>query len=363
MTIQSKKWTRQELLTTAILVDDPELLRSFLDKTHISANEVSFLKFSKHEDLKKEIKERNIEQIISEQKYIQDLNVLQWECESFHTYYILNCENPLKFSDIKKNHLMNKKLWEYTVNNAKDELAGGGWVNSYNREPFSKFEMNEFSENVYQKLKPYLNNDTKVLEIGCSTGLTMFKILPFVGEYHAVDLSSTVLKKDRCVAEKLGFYNVEFYNLPADDIDKINVKEFNIIILNSVIQCFHGYNYFREVLGKCINKLAAEGIIFLGDIMDLELKERLELSLINYKKNHPDANTKLKTNGEVFYPKGFFEDCMIEFPSINKIVFTNKIGTVKNELTEYRYDAILFVNCNSVLNKKNKKKMQFGLSF
>ena len=75
----------------------------------------------------------------------------------------------------------------------------------------------------------------------------MFKILPFVGEYHAVDLSSTVLKKDRCVAEKLGFYNVEFYNLPADDIDKINVKEFNIIILNSVIQCFHGYNYFREV--------------------------------------------------------------------------------------------------------------------
>lgn len=90
---------------------------------------------------------------------------------------------------------MNKKLWEYTVNNAKDELAGGGWVNSYNREPFSKFEMNEFSENVYQKLKPYLNNDTKVLEIGCSTGLTMFKILPFVGEYHAVDLSSTVLKK------------------------------------------------------------------------------------------------------------------------------------------------------------------------
>ena len=83
----------------------------------------------------------------------------------------------------------------------------------------------------------------------------------------------------------------------------------------------------------------------------------------SYKKNHPDANTKLKTNGEVFYPKGFFEDCMIEFPSINKIVFTNKIGTVKNELTEYRYDAILFVNCNSVLNKKNKKKMQFGLSF
>ena len=104
-------------------------------------------------------------------------------------------------------------------------------------------------------------------------------------------------------------------------------------------------NDFKIIVGEVYDKSPEAADIILNQAF--ELKE----------------NTKLKTNGEVFYPKGFFEDCMIEFPSINKIVFTNKIGTVKNELTEYRYDAILFVNCNSVLNKKNKKKMQFGLSF
>lgn len=361
MNIESKTWTDVELVTAAILVDNTELLREFLAQTHIDTNKIRFLKFSNHENLRKEIQKRKITQIISEQKYIQELNILQWECDSFNTYYILNCENPLKVDDIHKNYLMNKKLWEYTVNNAKDEFSGGGWVNSYNHEPFSKLEMVEFSENVYQKLKPYLNNSAKILEIGCSTGLTMFKLLPFIGEYHAVDLSTEVLKKDRCTAEKLGYHNVKFYNLPADEIDKITAKDFDIIIMNSVIQCFHGYNYFRKVLDKCINKISSKGIIFLGDIMDLDLKDELEFSLLEYKKNHPNAATKLKTKGEVFYSRGFFNDCVKEFPAIEKVVFFNKIGTIKNELTEYRYDAILFIDHNFVKHENNKKKKQFGL--
>lgn len=355
-------WSNEEFSSAAILVKDEELLDEFFDKTKTDRKKFYFLTSSEHDDLKKEIRKHSIQHVISEKAFIHDLNVLQWECDSFHTYYILDCENPLTVDETHKNYLMNKRLWEYTVNNAKDELAGGGWVNSYNREPFSKLEMDEFSENVYGKLNPYLNDKVKVLEIGCSTGLTMFKLLPYIGEYHAVDLSAAVLEKDRIKAEKQGYRNVSFYNLPADDIDKIEEKDFDIIIMNSVIQCFHGYNYFRKVLKKCVDKLGAKGIIFLGDVMDLDLKEELQNSLKYYKEQHPQADTKLTAKGEVFYSRGFFEDCMAEFPVIENVLFSHKIGTAENELTKYRYDVVMSIDQQTKIKHRKKTKNQINLN-
>ena len=306
-------WNTIDSQSTALLISDTELLTKLIEKTKVDINQVCIIRSLDYEQIKKEILTNNIKQVISEKQFIQMLNILQWECSSFDTYYILNCNNPLLVDDENKNYLMNKKLWEYTVNNAKDQYTSGGWVNSYNRQPFSKTEMDEFSDNVYQKLKPYLNKHTKVLEIGCSSGLTMFKLLSHVGDYHAIDLSLAVLKKDKNIATELGYENVCFYNLPADQIDKINENKFDVVIMNSVIQCFHGYNYFRKILKMCIEKMNTKGIIFLGDVMDLELKNDLEQSLQEYKNKHPKADTKLIAKGELFYSRAFFEDCMGEF--------------------------------------------------
>lgn len=355
-------WTEEKLASAALLIKDEKLLNRFLGKTHIDKSKFYVLAPAGHNEMKKEIRAHGIQLVISQQDFLHDLNVLQWECPTFHTYYILDCDNPLEADDARKNYLMNKKLWEYTVNNAKDELAGGGWVNSYNREPFSKLEMDEFSDNVYQKLKPYLHKTVKVLEIGCSTGLTMFKLLPYVGAYHAADLSGAVLEKDKQIAEQQGYDNVAFYNLPADEIDKIDEADFDIIIMNSVIQCFHGYNYFRKVLRKCIDKLGTKGIIFLGDVMDLDMKEELEAALRSYKELYPDADTKLAAKGEVFYPRGFFEDCMAELSEIEKVEFSSKLGTVNNELTDYRYDIIMQINYGNKICTPTKQKKQFNLN-
>lgn len=354
-------WSKEKLLTTAFLIENLSLVQKFLSRYQIELGEIYFLKSFKYEDIKKEIKEKQLTQIISEKKFVQDLNLLQWECDTFHTYYILDCIEPLKIKDSKENYLMNKKLWEYTVNNATDEFSGGGWVNSYNRKPFSKIEMQEYSNNVLKKLKPYLNCNTKILEVGCSTGLTMFTLLPFVKNYFAIDISSKVLEKNRKIAQEKGYDNINLYNLPADKIDILNEYNFDIIIMNSVIQCFHGYNYFREVLEKCLQKINSNGIIFLGDIMDLELRTDLEKSLQEYKNQNPLDNTKLSIRGELFYSREFFQDCKTEFPQIKDIVFSQKIGTIENELTKYRYDAILVIDKTNKNVKIHKQKKQLGM--
>ena len=356
-----KKWSDEELLTTAFLVENPSTIEKFLNEFQIELEKIYFIKSFEYEDIKAEIKQRNIVQIISEKNFVQDLNLLQWECDTFNTYYIIDCVEPLKIKDTKENYLMNKKLWEYTVNNAKDEFAGGGWVNSYNRMPFSKIEMEEYSNNVLKKLKPYLKPNTKILEVGCSTGLTMFALLPFVESYCAIDLSSKVLEKNRKIALEKGYKNISLYNLPADKIELLKEYNFDIIIMNSVIQCFHGYNYFREVLEKCLQKINSHGIIFLGDIMDLELKTDLEQSLQEHKNQNPLDNTKLLTQGELFYARGFFQDCKAEFPQIKDIKFSQKIGTIENELTKYRYDAMLVIDKTIKNIRIEKRKKQIGL--
>ena len=98
---------------------------------------------------------------------------------------------------------MRKDLWDHVGDTATDAISAGGWVSSYTGEYISAEEMQEYSENAFLKLKPYLRKDMKVLEIGCSSGLTLFQVAPHVGAYHGTDLSSSILEgTGKEVAEK-----------------------------------------------------------------------------------------------------------------------------------------------------------------
>ncbi|NIM12872.1 MAG: hypothetical protein GTO45_38545, partial [Candidatus Aminicenantes bacterium] len=55
------------------------------------------------------------------------------------------------------------------------------------------------------------------------------------------------------------------------------------VILNSVIQCFRGHNYLRKVFCNAINLMGSSGYIFVGDIMDQNLKQDLIDDLARFK--------------------------------------------------------------------------------
>lgn len=344
-----------------ILFESPDI--PFLKKHFICNWKKSIVLNAKDYDaLKQCILDNSIQVIISEKTMISKLNPLQWECESFSTYYITNSEKPLSEVEPQKNKLMNKKLWDFTAVNAKNQTEGGGWCTSYTRETFSPKEMEEFSENVYHKLKPYLNDQIKVLEIGCSSGLTMFRLAPYTGQYHAIDLSKVILEKNLVTAQSRGITNISLYHLSAEEIASIGIKDFDVIIMNSVIQCFHGYNYLRYVLRCCIDCMSPEGIIFLGDIMDLDLKNKLLASILQYKKLHPKADAKVNRMNEVLYAKDFFRDLSCEFQEISSVDISSKLYTIPNELTKYRYDVILSINKkNNAKPAWKKRKCQLGL--
>ena len=283
--------------------------------------------------------------IISEREFIKTLNKLQWECPSVGGFICLDSEDV--YGEIEgANELMKADLWDYIGDESRDDISAGAWFSSYTGNDLSREEMDEYAANIHTKLKPFINKETRVLEIGCSSGISMFEIAPFIKEYYGIDLSSRILEYTRARAKELGLQNVRVFNLPANRVNEIETDGFDLIIMNSVIQCFNGHNYLRDVIHQSINLLNDNGVIFCGDIQDLELKEDLIKSVHDFYQTNPHKNyaVKLDWSNELFLSRPFLDGLANDFSEIISVEHSPKIYTIENELTKYRFDTIIKVD-------------------
>jgi len=280
--------------------------------------------------------------IISQAVFISHLNRLQWECEKLTAYLVMDADDVYSIPETS-NELMRKDLWDFVGEDAKDDIEAGGWISSYTGAPLSREVMTDYAQNVLDKIRPYLGKDKRVLEIGCASGITMFNMLPYVKEYYGTDLSERILEKTAVMAKEQGYNNLKLSCLPAHEIDRLTHGSFDIIIINSVIQCFSGLNYLRDVIGKAITLLDGQGIIFIGDIMDLDSKDAMIESLTAFKKQHNALEYKTKTDwsNELFVSRRFFNDLPLQYPVIEDVAHTGKTAAIESELSRYRYDTIL----------------------
>lgn len=317
--------------------------------------------------LQKIIKDSGVNLIFTQKKFLKKANNLIWSSKSLK---VINCIDTLNIEDeIEENEnlKMSSDIWDFIGEKATDNITGGGWFSSFTGNPFSEQEMSDYSQNVYKKLKPYLTKNTKVLEIGCASGLTMYNVAPLVGSYYATDISGVIIEKNREYIQKNGIQNIFLDVLYAHEIEKIEAQDFDVIILNSVIQNFKGHNYLRVVLSKLLKIASNKAIIFIGDILDQDKKDHLIQDHINFKNNNKLKSIKTKTDWseELFVPIDYFRDQYYENEEIENIIPSGKIYTIENELTKYRYDLLIEVNkqVNSGRNIAEKIKHQEDLSY
>ncbi|WDF52837.1 amino acid adenylation domain-containing protein [Paenibacillus sp. KACC 21273] len=316
-----------------------------------------------YERIKKILNNSKLKTIICTSQCISALDKLQWECNYFNTYICIDSDE-VKVEE-QPTTLMDQNLWGYIAEEATNRIAAGGWYNSYTGDEFSIKEMEEFTENISTKLDPFLTSKTKVLEIGCASGLSMYQIAPKVGSYFGTDLSSSIIEQNKQFITSEGIENITLDCLQAHEIDQLKEKDFDIIILNSVIQYFPGLNYLKDVIKKALSLLSKDGIVFIGDIMDLDLKDELIASMLTFQENNPELKHKIKTDfsNELFLSKNYFNDIQIDMPEIEEIELSQKIYTVENELTKYRYDVLMKINKKkSNYVKRNRFKNQLTLN-
>ncbi len=144
----------------------------------------------------------------------------------------------------------------------------------------------------------------------------MFRLAPNVAFYLGTDLSSKIIQWAEAERQKRRLGNVRLEPLAAHEIDRLNVGDFDIIILNSVVQCFSGHNYLRGVIRRAITLMRDSGIIFFGNIWDQELKEQFVNSLVSFANEQGNKGyvTKIDRSEELFLSRDFFQDLRHEFP-------------------------------------------------
>jgi amino acid adenylation domain-containing protein len=248
-------------------------------------------------------------------------------------------------------------LWQtlYDQTYSQDEAQAltfniAGWKSSYTGQPIAVEEMREWVDETIARimaLKPQ-----RVLEIGCGTGLLLARIAPHCERYTGTDFSEAALNHTRQMCQQ--FDNLGHVTLRkgfADDFSGFEANQFDTIILNSVAQYFPDLSYLERVIAGALLVLKAEGVIFIGDVRLYDLLETFHTSVQLYQANDTLTVEQLKKQiqrrqaqeKELLVSPDFFRSLAQRYDSIGHVQVQPKYGQAENELTKFRYDAILHV--------------------
>ena len=195
----------------------------------------------------------------------------------------------------------------------------------------------------------------RLLEIGCGTGLLLFRLAPHVAEYWATDLSPAALNdiQRRLAPTGLPASKVKLLRLMAHDFSGLPTGHFDAAILNGVIEYFPNVNYLLRVLKGMLRLLAPNGFIFLGALPNLAAQEILQVSGdLNRAGDAEDVavlrqrvRNRMAGDRRLLVSPEFFRALPKIFPEITGVKIQPLRGCFENEasqlLAEASFDVIL----------------------
>lgn len=276
---------------------------------------------------------------------IREANKLQWECAGLSDIICIDSDDLYGLRE-ETGEMMKEDTWEYLRREMQDDISGGGWRSSFTGELLSREVMDDYASNIEKKLGPLLDSGDRVLEIGCASGMSMFRLAPKVEHYYGTELTGDILEWTAAKAEEKQIDNITLRQLAAHETERIDAPPFDAVIMNSVIQCFSGHNYLRDALRQAIEAMGGEGLIFLGNIWDQELKDAFTDELEQFEREHMGEGYTTKTDRyeELFLSRQWFRDLQYDRPEITGIEFSPLITDHRSELSDYSYDVLLTVD-------------------
>jgi amino acid adenylation domain-containing protein len=249
-------------------------------------------------------------------------------------------------------------IWEETYKPSFEQRDPtfniSGWNSSYTGAPYPAEEMRELVDDTVQRILSL--RPSRVLEVGCGTGLLLFRIAPFCEEYLGTDFSESALRgiQEQLRAPGRGLPQVSLSQQMGDDFEGIEPAALDTVILNSVAQNFPSLNYLLRFLEGAIKAVRPGGKIFVGDVRNFALLEAFHASVQFYRA--PSSLTKaelrerinkhLFQEDQLLIDPRFFNALRQHFPQITAVEIKLKRGYNRNEMTRFRYDAILHVGAN-----------------
>jgi len=232
----------------------------------------------------------------------------------------------------------------------------GIWSSSYTRQPIPLEEMKEWVACTVDRLLAF--RPQTVLEMGCGTGLLLYRIAPHVRAYVGGDLSGQALARIReQIAARPGSYaNVTLEQRAADQYAGVAPASQDLVVLNSVVQYFPSAEYLADALQGAVRAARPGGQVFVGDVRDYRLLERFHASIEEYQAEEelsPEllqerVRSRVAKEGELVVDPAFFRALAARLPEIGHVEVRVKRGRFRNEMSCYRYDVVLHIGAVDV---------------
>jgi ubiquinone/menaquinone biosynthesis C-methylase UbiE len=227
-----------------------------------------------------------------------------------------------------------------------------GWNSSYTRQPIPAKHMREWVELTVQEIRAF--HPLEILEVGCGTGLLLLRLARECQRYAGTDFSAVVLKRLRKQMEELGgdWSNVTLLERSAENFEGLAGNSFDAFILNSVTHYFPSVAYMLGVLQEAVRVVKPGGLIFIGDVRNLDLQEPYAASIELYQAPSSMSLGELRERVShriqfeeqlVISPK-FFLALREQFPKITTVEVHPKSGGFDNEMNRFRYNVILHLD-------------------
>jgi SAM-dependent methyltransferase len=190
----------------------------------------------------------------------------------------------------------------------------------------------------------------RVLEIGCGTGLLLYRLLPAVEHYTAVDFSAHALSQIRDELNEDERRKADLVQGSADQVS-LPAGAVDLVVINSVAQYFPSAEYLTNVIERAAGFVKDGGHLWLGDIRSLPLLRAFHTAVqLAQAPADMDAgafrtrvDSRIAQEGELLLDPAFFEGLTARIPRITDVSIRLKRGHDLNEMTRFRYDVVLTV--------------------
>jgi hypothetical protein len=176
-------------------------------------------------------------------------------------------------------------------------------------------------------------------------------VAPHAERYRGADFSGVALAQVRAGLDRLPLPQVELAQGLADDWSGVAPGEFELIVLNSIIQYFPGVDYLVKVLEGAVAAVAPGGAVFVGDVRSLPLLPAFHASVELHRSagSLPAAELagqvkrRVAEEEELVIDPAFFFGLRKRLPRISRVDVQLKRGCHGNEMLRFRYDVVLYV--------------------
>jgi amino acid adenylation domain-containing protein len=230
-----------------------------------------------------------------------------------------------------------------------------GWNDSYTGLPYPAEEVRDWVSHTVENILAL--RPKRVLEIGCGTGLLLFRIAPHCEEYVATDPSANAVNSIERYLKMPGHElpQVQLAQRMGHDFAGLEDHVFDVVVLNSVIQYFPNAEYLEQVIAGAVKQLRPGGSIFVGDIRSYSLLKAFHASIqlhlapdsFETEKLREQSQKQLARDEQLGVDPGFFWALKKRIPNITDVRVQLKRGHFQNETVRFRYDVVIEVDGDS----------------